>query len=88
MKRASKPNKKITTASQLLPVHGLLSNVFGFKTDSITGFFGSDFLNEYTPYGPLIHTLLYFRIREDIRQIMCINAVEDGVSTERDLQAV
>jgi hypothetical protein len=29
VKRASKPNKKITTASQLLPVHGLLSNVFG-----------------------------------------------------------
>jgi hypothetical protein len=28
VKRASKPNKKITTASQLLPVHGLLSNVF------------------------------------------------------------
>jgi hypothetical protein len=27
-KRASKPNKKITTASRLLPVHGLLSNVF------------------------------------------------------------
>ncbi len=29
VKRASKPNKKITKASQLLPVHGLLSNVFG-----------------------------------------------------------
>jgi hypothetical protein len=29
VKRAPKPNKKITTASQLLPVHGLLSNVFG-----------------------------------------------------------
>jgi hypothetical protein len=31
VKRASKPNKKITAASQLLPVHGLLSNVFGFE---------------------------------------------------------
>jgi hypothetical protein len=29
VKRASKPNKKITTASWLLPVHSLLSNVFG-----------------------------------------------------------
>ncbi len=34
MKRASKPNKKITTVSQLLPVHGLLSNVFDFWQDS------------------------------------------------------
>jgi hypothetical protein len=31
VKRASKPNKKITTASQLLPVHGLLYNVFAHK---------------------------------------------------------
>jgi hypothetical protein len=29
VKRVSKPNKKITTAYPLLPVHGLLSNVFG-----------------------------------------------------------
>ncbi len=31
VKRASKPNKKITKASQLLPVHSLLSNVFVHK---------------------------------------------------------
>jgi hypothetical protein len=31
VKRVSKPNKKITTASQLLPVHGLLSNVFDWQ---------------------------------------------------------
>jgi hypothetical protein len=31
VKRASKPNKKITTASTLLSVHSLLSNVFGSK---------------------------------------------------------
>jgi hypothetical protein len=34
VKRASKPNKKITTASRLLPVHGLLSNVFEFNQGS------------------------------------------------------
>jgi hypothetical protein len=32
VKRASKPNKKITKASQLLSVHSLLSNVF--RSDS------------------------------------------------------
>jgi hypothetical protein len=31
VKRVSNLNKKITTASQLLPVHGLLSNVFGIE---------------------------------------------------------
>jgi hypothetical protein len=35
VKRASKPNKKITTASWLLPVHGLLSNVFGIELVSL-----------------------------------------------------
>jgi hypothetical protein len=34
VKRDSKPNKKITTASQLLPVHGLLSNVFGKRGET------------------------------------------------------
>jgi hypothetical protein len=36
VKRVSKPNKKITTASQLLPVHGLLSNVFAHNRMYIT----------------------------------------------------
>ncbi len=34
MKRASKPNKKITTAFQLLPMHGLLFIVFGVSQTS------------------------------------------------------
>jgi hypothetical protein len=35
VKRASKPNKKITIASRLPPVHGLLSNVFASNQDWI-----------------------------------------------------
>jgi hypothetical protein len=53
--------------------------------DSSTRFSASGFLRQWTQYGPLIHALYYFRIRfrirEDIKKIMCIGAVRDGAKT-------
>jgi hypothetical protein len=47
--------------------------------------FGLWFSSWLDQYGPLIHALNYFRIREEIRKIMCISAVAGNAKSSSAL---